>query len=812
MTSELRSDELFRSCNPDRIPFESTADETAPTEVLGQARAVEATQFAIGIHHDGYNLFALGPPGLGKETILRELLEREAAQQPVPADWCQVNNFSDPRRPRALRLPAGTAVRLRADMDRAIGELRIALPAAFESDEYRNRKHRLGHDFQRRQEAAFVDLQKRAHDREVGVARTDAGFALAALRGDDVIEPDAFNRLPEEEQARRRDALEQVGAELTALMHRLHDAAREQLDALKALDRETAAAAAHRVIDALRAGHPEHAGVLAYLGEVENDIIDNADRFLGAPDGNVPEAILRAFHQHDGDERLRRYQVNVLVDHAATRGAPVVEEDNPTHANLIGRTEHVAEFGALVADFTLIRPGALHRANGGYLLIDAAKLLSHSFAWEGLKRALRLREIRIESLGQALGLATTVSLEPESIPLDTKVVLFGDRLLYYLLATYDPEFGDLFKVMADFEPDIARNSDADVAYAKLIAGLVKKHGLRPFDRTAVARVIEHASRLASDGEKLSLHVRSVGDLLHEADHCAGRGGHSTATAADVQAAIDAQLHRAGLVRERMLEALRRNTMLIDTTGDVVGQINGLSVVDLGGHAFGHPARITARARVGDGKVIDIEREVELGGPIHSKGVLILGGLLGARYVPHLPLSLSATIVFEQSYGSVEGDSASLAELCALLSAIAEVPVRQSLAVTGSVNQHGELQPVGGVNEKVEAFFDACNQRGLTGAQGVVIPRGNVQHLMLRHDVVAAVAAGRFHVHAASTVDEALELVTGRVAGVRDSDGHFPVGSVNAQVEARLVGFAEDVRRFLNGPERPAAVHRARRWS
>jgi lon-related putative ATP-dependent protease len=542
--------------------------------------------------------------------------------------------------------------------------------------------------------------------------------------------------------------------------------------------------------------------VRAYLADVERDVIDGAERFLARSEDDPPDALLRALHQRGGEDRFRRYRVNVMIDHAANHGAPVVYEDNPTHANLIGRIEHAAELGALITEFTLIRPGALHRANGGYLLLDAIKLLQQPFAWDAVKRALRTREIRIESLGQALGLPATVSLEPEPIPLDTKVVLLGDRVLYYLLAAHDPEFGDLFKVMADFEQDLDRSRDADIAYARLIAGLVRKHGLRAFDRGAVARVIEHASRLASDGDKLSLHLRSIVDLLHEAEHCASGAGRATTTADDVQAAIDAQLRRAGRIRERMLEAIRRKLVLIDTGGDRVGQVNGLSVIDLGGHGFGQPTRITARARVGDGKVIDIEREVELGGPIHSKGVLILSGLLGARYAPRLPLSLSATIVFEQSYGGVEGDSASLAELCALLSAIAEVPIRQSLAVTGSVNQHGELQPIGGVNEKIEGFFDVCCARGLTGEQGVVIPRSNVQHLMLRRDVVAAVADGKFHVHAATAVDEAIELLTGRAAGDRDHDGQFPVGSVNALVEARLVSFADDARRFAGLPDRP----------
>jgi lon-related putative ATP-dependent protease len=807
VTTELRACDLYRSCDPRGLPFDSTAEEPEPIEILGQARAVEAARLAIGIRRDGYNLFALGPHGVGKQTLLRRLLEREAAAQVTPPDWCHVYNFAEPRRPRVLRMPPGTAVGLRADMERTVAELRIAMPAAFDSEEYRNRKQRLDHDLQRRQEAALEELQKSARARRVAVARAESGMIVGALRGDEVLDGEEFGRLPGPEQAELQAAMEQVGAELTEMFHRFHDWVHEHREAVAALDRETAASVAHRVIDAVRSGYHEQPDVFAYLAEVEKDVVDHAVRFLPKSEEAIPEAVRRALHQHeDESDKLRRYEVNVMVDHGGLHGAPVIHEANPTFANLIGRIEHVAELGALVTEFTLIRPGALHRANGGYLLLDAIKLLQQPSAWEGLKRALRARELRIESLGQALGLVATVSLEPEPIPLDVKVVLFGDRLLYYLLATLDPELGDLFKIMADFEQDVDRGGESDAEYAKLIAGVVRKEGLRPFDRGAVARVIEHASRLAGDAQKLSLRLSSIADLLCEADHRAGVTGREVATAEDVQAAIDAQLHRAGRLHEHTLEAIQREILLIETTGEAIGQVNGLAVVELGGRAFGHPMRITARARMGDGRVVDIEREVDLGGPVHSKGVLILAGLLGARYAQRLPLVFSATIVCEQSYGGIEGDSASLAELCALLSAISEVPLKQSLAVTGSVSQHGEIQPVGAINEKIEGFFDVCRARGLTGEHGVVIPRGNVQHLMLRKDVVAAVAEGKFHVHAVADVDQALALFSGRTAGVRDRDGHFPVGTVNALVDRRLAAFAEDARRFQTSSER--TTHRA----
>jgi len=807
VTTELAPSDLYRRCDPAAIPFDSTAAYAGALEIPGQARAIDAARFALAMRRDGYNLFAIGPKGVGKETIVRELLEREARTQPTPADWCYVFDFADGRHPRALRLPAGDAGRLRADMARAIGELTTAMVAAFDGDEYRSRKHALIREAKQREGAALEALQERARARRVGVVRTDSGIVVAAVKEGQVIEPDEFERLPADEQATLRAALEEVGNELSAMFTQAHEWAHAHAAAQLALEREIAEGVTRGVFDGVAAGYLDQPDVLTYLADVARDVVEQAARFTAKPDDGVPEVLRQALHQHDdGRERLRRYEVNPLVDHKDDHGAPVVSEENPTYANLLGRVEHVAELGALVTNFTLIRAGALHRANGGYLLIDALKLLQQPFAWEALKRALRTRELRIEGLGQALGMVPTVSLEPAPIPLDVKVVLFGDRNVYYLLAAVDPEFDDLFKVMADFESAMPRGPSADAAYATLVAGLAHEAGLRPFDRGAVARVIEHAARLASDAHRLSIHLRSIADLLCEADACAGVAGRAIATAPDVEAALAGQERRAGRMRERMLEEVTRGTVLIATSGVAVGQLNGLSVIDAGGHAFGFPTRISARARVGGGDVVDIEREVALGGPLHSKGVLILAGLLGARYAPHMPLALSASIVFEQSYGAVEGDSASLAELCVLLSAIGEVPVRQGLALTGSINQHGEVQAIGGVNEKIEGFFDVCAARGLTGDQGVIIPRANVPHLMLRADVVAAVAAGRFHIHAVADVDEALALLTDRAAGAREASGHFARGSVNAQIEARLAAFADDARRFSRDRgERPHRV-------
>ncbi len=530
--------------------------------------------------------------------------------------------------------------------------------------------------------------------------------------------------------------------------------------------------------------------VVTFLAETQKDIIENVDEFL-APPGNPLAAMFGAaapFASRDSGF-LRRYQVNLLVDHSGNHGAAVVYEDHPTYQNLIGQVEYIAHLGALSTDFNLIRSGAMHRANGGYLILDAYKLLLQPYAWEALKRSLRSSQIRIESLGQMLSLVSTVSLDPEPVPLNVKVVLVGERLLCYLLCSFDSEFNELFKVAADFEEQMNRSADTDVLYARLIGTIARRDGLLPFDSSAVGRVIERSSRVAGNSEKISTHRRTLADLLREADYWARQAAQVAVRAEDVQRAIDAQIRRADRMRERLLEEVLQGTLLVDTHGEKVGQVNGLSVFELAQFAFGHPSRITARTRMGKGEVIDIEREVELSGPIHSKGVLILSGFLGARYAADHPLSLSASLVFEQSYGAVEGDSASSAELYALLSALAGVPIKQSLAVTGSVNQHGQIQAIGGANEKIEGFFDLCKARGLDG-QGVIIPVSNVRHLMLRHDVIDAVRSGTFKIYAVETIDQGIEILTGLPAGERDASGKFPEGSVNQKVETRLIAFAE----------------------
>lgn len=805
----LPPESLRRRCDPQGLPFETTAELPELPEGLGQERAVEAVRFGIGIRRYGYNVYAMGPSGMGKHGLVRRFLESQAAAEAVPSDWCYVASFQEPHKPRALRLPPGRGVALRRDVEQLVEELKASIPAAFESEDYRTRKKLLESRFAEKSEGPFVEIEREAQERGILVVRTPVGVALAPARGGEAIDPDEFLRLPQEEQERAREAMKQ-------LQERFHDAAaslpreaREHREAVRQLDRDVTAFAVGHLVDEVKARWSDVPDALAHLEALQQDVLENADDFRDDARHSGPDALLALLSRKPAAGSFRRYAVNVLVDNGASRGAPVVYDDHPSHASLVGRIEHLAELGSLVTDFRLIRAGDLHRANGGYLIVDARKVLLQPLAWDELKRALRSRQVRIESLAQTLGLATTASLDPEPIPLELKVVLVGERLVYYLLAEHDPEFLELFKVAADFDEVVPRTAEAELGYARLLATLARREGLRPLDRGGAARAIEHGARLAADSERLSVHAENLADVLREADHAAAAAGRPLLAREDVQAAIDGQLRRSGRVHDRVLEEMRRGTILIDTAGTRVGQVNGLSVLQLGPVALGRPSRITARARLGAGRVVDIEREVALGGPIHSKGVLILAGFLGARYSPESPLSLHASLVFEQSYSGVEGDSASCGELVALLSALAEVPVRQALAITGSVNQHGEVQPVGGVNEKIEGFFDLCAARGPAPDQGVVIPASNVKHLMLRDDVVRAVAEGRFRVWAVESVDQALELLTGVPAGLRDAGGAFPEGSLNRRVQDRLAAFAEKARAFGQAePAEAAATPRA----
>lgn len=785
----LPASSLYRVTDPGALEFTTTDELAILPGLIHQPRAREAIGFGTCIGQPGFNIFAIGDNAGHVRESIRLMLDEAALSQPGPPDWVYVNNFADPRRPKAVSLPAGRAPAFQKSVHDLIEELKAALPAVFESEDYQKQRAAIEMAVHAKGQAAFDAVNKKALAVDIAIVRTPTGFTLAPIRDGKIVPPQDFATWTTDEQRKTQEAIAGLEKDLEETLRGMPRLEKEQRDATLALARDALRVALDHPLAPLKAAFGGLPGVQAHLDAIVADLVENAALFAARPDGQAdpPLPIRQA-------AALERYEVNVLVtqsDHGSD--APVIEELHPTLGNLAGRIEYLQMQGALVTNFRLIKAGALHRANGGTLLLDVRGLLSEPFAWPALKRALTRGTIVIEDLSHIAGVSVTVSLEPDPIPLHVKIVLFGDRSLYYMLAAMDPDLSRHFKVLADFDDELPRTRDNEMLLARMIGGFAKQNGLKPLDRAATARVVEHAARIADDQNRLTLRIELLGDLLTEVSHWAGAAGRAVATRADVDRAIAQQIVRVSRIRDLSQSMIVRDIALIDTSGGAVGQINGLAVMSLGGFAFGRPSRITCGVRPGAGRIVDIEREVALGGPLHSKGVLILSGFLASRYGQEQPISLNASLVFEQSYGGVDGDSASSTELYALLSAISGVPLRQDIAVTGSVNQHGIVQAIGGATEKIEGFFDICSARGLTGTQGVMIPASNVQHLMLRQDVLAACEAGRFHVWPIETVDQGIALLTGQPAGERGPDGTYPEGSVNRAVVDCLVRFARTLK-------------------
>ena len=763
---------LRRSCDAFARSFANSEELPAGTPHLGQQRAIEALRFGLEIERPGYNVYVLGPLGSHRHGLVNELVTERAAHKPPSDDWCYVNNFSDPERPRALSFPAGRGSSFRDDMHALIEDMRVAIPAAFESDDYRNQLRAIEEETEKAVEEQWKSLEVEAAQEGIGVLQTPTGYVLAPIREGKVIGDKEFDKLPEDEQKKTQASIKRLSESLQARIEAMPKLRKQHRDKVRALDQRVTAHAVSMLLDELRNKYADLEKVRSYLDEAEQNIIDNAQDFQQAEPSPLQ------FLTRDSSQPLSRFEVNLLVHNGESAIAPIVYEPNPTYPNIIGKIEHRAEMGALVTDFRMIRSGALLQANGGYLVLDIYRVLSRPFVWDALKQALLNKSIRIESPAESYGYVSTTSLKPEPIPLDIKIILIGERWLYYLLSRYDHEFDELFNVAADLDDEIERSDENVEKFCNLVAERARSGKLLPLSESGLRSVIEQASRYADDSERLSMHIQSLDHLLIQADHWARKRNAVVIEGEDVSEAIRQREVRLGRTRSKVLEAIQRDVLLVDTTGECVGQVNGLSVVDLGEFRYGHPMRITATTRMGTGEVVDIEREVELGGAIHSKGVLILTSALTSRYAPETPLSLRASIVFEQSYGGVEGDSASVGELCALVSSISKVPIRQNIAVTGSINQLGRVQVIGGVNEKIEGFFDVCESRGLDGTHGVVIPRDNIKHLMLREDVVDAVRDGKFSIFGVQDVDEAITVLTG-----------VDAAAVNKKVEEQLVRYA-----------------------
>jgi lon-related putative ATP-dependent protease len=802
---EIPTEALRIRFNADQLPFKSTEELSPLDEVIGQQRAVRAMDFGLHIQDRGYNVYVSGSPGTGKSTIVKTMVGRVAETEATPDDWCYVHHFQDPDRPKALRLPAGKGRELQRDIDRLIASLKEEFPKVFQSKEYENQRRQLEENFTKARDSLTGELEEQAKERGFLVSSTRLGIVVVPLYRGKPMEAEQLEALEPEVRAEIQRKEKALHEQIHAFVQQVRALREEVNRKIEELNRRIARYASAHLFEQVLATYREWPGVVEYIQAVEQDVLERFKDFL--PESE-PQLSFAGLELEPPRSSMTRYQVNVVVDNAAVRGAPLVEEVNPTYNNLIGRIEKKSRFGTLYTDFTLIKAGSILQANGGYLLLNALDVLRNPFSWEALKRVIKNQCVKIEDIGELYGLSATAGIKPEPIPVNLRVILIGNPLLYALLYEYDEDFGKIFKVKVDFDVRQPRTEEGAVSYARFIARLSREEQLLHFDRSGVAAVLEQTIRWTDHQQKLSLQFSKVADLVREASFWAGRDGRALVSSEHVRTAIREKLYRSNLVEDYVRELIAEGTLMVDVTGEVVGQVNGLSVHDLGDFAFGRPSRITARVFLGQEGIIDIEREAKLSGKIHSKAVMILSGYLGGRYAGEAPLSLSATLCFEQSYGEVEGDSASTAELAALLSSLSAMPIRQGLAVTGSVNQRGELQAIGSVNEKIEGFYHICKAIGLTGEQGVIIPRQNVKHLMLMEEVVEAVAAGRFHVYAVSTVDEALELLTGRPAGERQSDGSYPEGSVNAAVLMRLREMGEKLRALEPGERRLPALRMA----
>jgi lon-related putative ATP-dependent protease len=789
--SELSPQDLRVECKA--LECRTSSDLTPLEGIIGQERALRALKFGLGIGERGFNVYAAGPSGTGKTTAVRNFLEVIATALPVPPDWCYVNNFRNSYEPLCIKLPSGRAGIFQRDVRDFIEEVKRAVPRALRSDEFQSKRDRTVKGAEERRNRILADLGKDAERSGFSIQATAVGIILVPVHDGKPITEEQLVALPEQvkkELDRKRKSVEAKFEEAVKQLGKLEMEARE---ALRKLNRDTMQYAIGFLIDSLLKRYENIPDVVSYLNDARSDIVDNFELFLGKQDSGQAQAQLLA--PWTKDLPFRRYEVNVIVDNSKLKGAPVVFEGNPTYNNLFGRIEKEAQFGSFTTDFTLIKGGSMHRANGGYLVLPVEDLLGNLFAYDALKRALRNDRVIIEDAGERLGYIATKTLTPQPIALNVKVVLVGNPLLYQLLHAHDPHFRELFKVKADFDTTIDRNEENLRKYASFVCTLCHKEELRHLESSAISKVVEYGSRLAEDQRKLSTRFADVADVIREANFYASQDGSKHINAGHLAKALEEKVYRSNLIQQKIIEMTQRGLILIDTSGAKVGQVNGLSVIGLGDFEFGRPSRVTASICLGREGVLDIEREAKMGGPIHTKGVLILGGYLANKYAQDKPLSLSARLVFEQSYEGVEGDSASSTELYAILSALAELPIKQNIAVTGSVNQRGEVQAIGGVNEKIEGFYELCKAKGFNGDEGVMIPKSNVHDLMLKDEVVEAVKSGKFHIYPVSSIDEGIETLTGTRAGERRADGTFPADTVNYKVNQRLREMAETLVKY-----------------
>jgi lon-related putative ATP-dependent protease len=791
MARELTAAEVRREIDPSVFQCNSTEQMSPVSGIVGQERALTSLKFGLGIPRKGFNVFIVGSTGTGRTTAIRQYLKKVAADKNHPGDWCYVNNFDDPYRPRVLKLPAGKGKRLKKDMEKLVEEVGKVIAQVFTSKEYIDQRTEITERFTLRREAVMEELRQKAQNQDLLIQNTPFGVVVIPAQDKKPMSEEDYNALSEDVKTGIKQRRENLAKEIQDSNMELLNEQRSMEKEIEENDREMMQRSLDFHFESLRREYHDLPRVLDYLTRIEKDMIENYTQFT---EQKGEQTGLNAFLQGMGhEEKFRNYQVNLIVDNSELSGAPVILELNPTYQNLVGRIEKEARFGMLSTDFTQIRAGSLHRANGGFIALKIEDILANYQSWDALKRSIRDQRVEIEEIGERLGFISTRSLRPEPIELDMKIIIIGEPMYYYLLYRLDSEFKELFKVKADFDTRMSYDAHLE-DYVGVICKLRNEENLRHLDKSAIARIIEHSLRLSGDRDKLSSFFTEITDMVREADFWAAEDGSTLITREHVKKAIDEKIYRSNLIQERINEMIANGTLMVSTEGTAVGQSNGLSVLFMGDYAFGRPTRITATIGLGREGLIDIEREVKLGGPLHSKGVMILAGFIAERYTRDTPLSLSARLVFEQSYEGIEGDSASGAELYALLSALTDVPLRQDIAITGSINQKGGVQAIGGINEKIEGFYDVCKVRGLTGSQGVIMPESNIRHLMLREDVTASVAEGTFHIYPVSTVEEAMGILTGKEMGSLSENGIYPPGSLNQLIQTRLEQMA---RRYVS---------------
>ncbi|MBO5997619.1 MAG: AAA family ATPase [Alphaproteobacteria bacterium] len=786
LKNEVSYKDLYTPCSLKSLAFQTTKEVENNSEVIGQEKAIDAILFAMNMPDDGYNVFCLGSEGNGKKSLALQLLKKEALNRKAPDDWCYVNNFDFSHKPKAIRLPAGRGKNFVKDIEKFISESLNILPGIFEDNNYNKQVHMIQERFKNQRDEYFASLQDIAKGKKnVAILRMPTGLVVAPTYNGEVLTPETFDKLPKATRKRVLDQMSETQERLKDAIKEVPKWEKEEKEQINLLNQQMTRDAVQGLVQDLLKKYADIPSAKEYIENMDNDIIENVTLFLD--EQTEEEDALSTFIKKSKKNSLimDRYKVNLLVHHSPRQNAPVIYLEHPNLPNLVGRMERMQHFGTLTTDFSLIKPGALHLANGGFLIIEAKDICAHPAAWESLKRALKAKKIHIESAEEEAGVISTTTLEPEPIPLDIKIVLIGEPDLYYALSEQDPDFLKLFKVEANFYPKIDRNEENMEKYIALMAMLVQKYKLKAFSKNALERLIEYSSRASEDSTKLTTRLSYISDLMKESDYFARLDKSPLTERRHVENAIRAKIERSNNLHKLSLEHIKNGTIIIKTAGIEVGQINILAVQEFGHIRFGRPSRLTCQVYLGDGKIIDIEREVELGGPLHTKGVLILSSFLSSTFGQKEPLSFNASLAIEQSYGPIDGDSASSAELYALLSALSKQPIRQGIAVTGSVNQLGQVQAIGAVNEKIEGFFDVCQINGLTGEQGVIIPKTNLRNLMLREDVVSAVQKGLFHIYAVSTISEGIEILTGVQAGTLNRKGNYPKNSIYGKATKEL---------------------------